>query len=225
MNQKDPTATPIVTSLGLPSGEPEPRIPQPSPVDPVTTPERPDSCNPNTYSPSISIATLSNFTLADTSDDEPPTDPTAVAPHGAFYLEDGNVDVLCRNVLFRVHTSIPSFHSPALRLMCDGLQRTSRQRFPPPSHQSVFPPQRFDIFRTGTPRHHSHYPFRVKSNPSPLSQIHPTDVAPTSAAFKRTPQTHPIRPHHSYHFHPRYYPEGTTRLREPPPLLQHHSFT
>ncbi|KAF9649261.1 hypothetical protein BDM02DRAFT_3072812, partial [Thelephora ganbajun] len=31
-----------------------------------------------------------------------------------FYLEDGNVEVLCGNTMFRVHTSILSFHSPAL---------------------------------------------------------------------------------------------------------------
>ena len=51
------------------------------------------------------------------SDDELPTDPTAVTPHQTFYLEDGNVEVLCGNILFRVHTTILSFHSPALRRM------------------------------------------------------------------------------------------------------------
>jgi hypothetical protein len=88
--------------------------------------------SPVTQSPSISIATLSDFTIADTSDgespidaaiadvsdDEPPIDdPTATAPHETFYLQDGNVEVLCRNTLFRIHTSILSFHSPALRRM------------------------------------------------------------------------------------------------------------
>ena len=42
-------------------------------------------------------------------------DPTTVAQHNAFYLEDGNVEVLCGNTLFRVHTSVLSFHSPMLR--------------------------------------------------------------------------------------------------------------
>ena len=117
-NQNDAAATPIVTSLGLSSGEPEPRIPQPPPVDPVITPETdPVPAIPDTHSPSISIATLSDFTVADTSDDESPIDPTAITPHGTFYLEDGNVEVLCGNALFRVHTSILSFHSPALRRM------------------------------------------------------------------------------------------------------------
>ena len=40
-----------------------------------------------------------------------------VAPHDTFYLEDGNAEVLCGNTLFRVHTTILFFHSPALRQM------------------------------------------------------------------------------------------------------------
>ena len=119
-DQKDSAATPIVASLGLPNGDPEPQIPQPqsSPVDPLTTPETdPVSAIPDTHSPSISIAALSDFTPADTSDVESPTDLTVITPHDMFYLEDGNVEVLCRNTLFCVHTSIPSFHSPALHQM------------------------------------------------------------------------------------------------------------
>jgi hypothetical protein len=135
-NQKDPAATPIVTSLGLPNRDLEPhgQIPQPPPLEPVSTPE-PDvvvPASPVTQSPSISIATLSDFTIADTFDDEPPTDtaiadasdnepptddPTVIVQHETFYLQDGNVEVLCGNTLFRVHTSILSFHSPALRRM------------------------------------------------------------------------------------------------------------
>ncbi|KAF9646040.1 hypothetical protein BDM02DRAFT_3119247 [Thelephora ganbajun] len=114
-NQNDPAATPIVTSLGLPNRDLEPQIPQPSPLEPVTVPETDTiPASPVTQSPSISIATLSDFTIADASDDESPTDPTVITPHGTFYLEDGNVEVLCGNTLFRVHTSTLSFHSPAL---------------------------------------------------------------------------------------------------------------
>jgi len=83
------------------------------------------------HSPSISIATLSDFTIADVSDDESPIgptfasgsdddpliDPTAVVPHETFYLKDGNVEVLCGNSLFRVHSTILSFHSPTLHQM------------------------------------------------------------------------------------------------------------
>jgi hypothetical protein len=78
------------------------------------------------------VVTLSDFTVADTSDDEPPIDttvadtsddefpigdPTVAAPHEAFYFEDGTVEVLCGSTLFRVHPTILSLHSPALRRM------------------------------------------------------------------------------------------------------------
>ena len=134
-NHIDSASTPVATSLGLPGRDPEPLIPTPLPLEPVTTPvpETIPEFSPTlaTQSPSISIVTLSDFTTADTtdddfpvdptatdtSDDELPIDPTAVAQHETFYLEDGNVEVLCGNTLFRVHTTILSFHSPTLRRM------------------------------------------------------------------------------------------------------------
>jgi len=130
---EDPAATPVATSLGLPNRDLEPQIPLPPPLESVTTSDTiavPGS--PVTsiiQSPSASIAGLSDFTIADASDDEPATghtfadtsddeplvDPTAVIPHETFYLDDGNVEVLCENTLFRVHVSTLSFHSPELR--------------------------------------------------------------------------------------------------------------
>jgi hypothetical protein len=47
----------------------------------------------------------------------PPLDSTTIHPHDTFYLEDGNVEVLCDNILFRVHSSVLSFHSPMLGQM------------------------------------------------------------------------------------------------------------
>ena len=130
-NQRDPTTTPVATSLGLPSRVLEPHAPQPPPLEPATASTHESPVTPITRSPSPSIASLSDFTVADTSDggtptdsmfedtsdDEPPIDPTAVVPHDTFYLEDGNAEVLCRNTLFRVHTTILFFHSPTLRRM------------------------------------------------------------------------------------------------------------
>ncbi|KAF9783253.1 hypothetical protein BJ322DRAFT_1212051 [Thelephora terrestris] len=116
--QEDPSATPVATSLGLPNADPEPQIPQSPPLESLTTPETeaiPGS--PATQSPTTSIATLSDFTFADTSDDESPIDPTAIIPHDTFNFEDGNAEVLCGSTLFRVHTSVLSLHSPALRQM------------------------------------------------------------------------------------------------------------
>ena len=134
-HRKDPAATPVVTSLGLPNRDLEPQVPQSPPPESVTasetgtTPESPVTSV--IHSPSITIATLSDFTIADASDDESPIgptfanasdddpliDPTAVVPHETFYLKDGNVEVLCGNILFRVHSTILSFHSPTLRQM------------------------------------------------------------------------------------------------------------
>jgi len=113
--EKDPAATPVVTSLGLPNRDPEPQIPDPLRLESVDTSE-PNAVpgSPVAQSPSISIANLSDFTTADTSDDEVPVDPTTITPHDTFYFEDGNVEVLCGNTLFRIHTSILSLHSPVL---------------------------------------------------------------------------------------------------------------
>ena len=111
----DPVETPVATPLGLPSGGLEPQISQPPPLESVTTPEadiNPES--PVTQSPTISIASLSDFSLSDTFDDELPTNPMEETPHEDFYLEDGNVEVLCGSTIFRVHTTILSFHSPVL---------------------------------------------------------------------------------------------------------------
>ena len=116
--KNDPAATPVVTSLGLPNSDPEPQIPQPPQLESIATSE-PNNVpgSPVTHSPSISTASLSDFTIADTSDDESPLDPTTITPHGTFYFEDANVEVLCGNTLFRVHTSVLSLHSPILGQM------------------------------------------------------------------------------------------------------------
>jgi len=134
-DQREPATTPVVASLGLPDRYLEPRMPHPPPPE-LTAVSETDKIpaspiTPVTHSPSISIATFSDFTIADVSDDESPADPAisetsngqlppdpAVAvPHDTFYLEDGNVEVLCGNTLFRIHTSVVSFRCPALSSM------------------------------------------------------------------------------------------------------------
>ena len=114
-NQGDSATTPVATPLGLPDRDSELQVPQ-TPQLEITVPETDTTpVSPVTQSPSISIATLSDFTIADVSDDETPIDPTAITRHDKFYLEDGNVEVLCGNTLFRVHPTILSFRSPALQ--------------------------------------------------------------------------------------------------------------
>ena len=108
-NQKEPAAF-----LGLLNGELEP---PPLPLESFNPETDTTPPSPVTRSPSSSSITLSDFTIADPSDDEFPIDPTVVVPHETFYLEDGNVEVLCKRTLFRVHATAMSFHSPTLRWM------------------------------------------------------------------------------------------------------------
>ena len=125
---QDPAATPVATSLGLPSMVEQPRTPTP----PSPTPYRPPRESPRSStppSPSTSITALSDFTIADSLDDEPTLEPEpitphepilepeTITPHDTFYLNDGSVEVLCSKTLFRIHTSTLSFHSPVLRQM------------------------------------------------------------------------------------------------------------
>ena len=96
----------------------EPQIPRSPLREQVAAPETEIiSGSPVIQSPSISDASLSDFTIVDASGDELPIDPVTATPHSTFHFEDGNVEVLCEHTLFRVHTSILSLHSPALRQM------------------------------------------------------------------------------------------------------------
>ena len=117
---QDPAATPVATSLGLPGvgeqSQPPTQPPtQPSPAPDISSEWSPKSSAPP--SPSTSITALSDFTIADSLDDEPILEPETITPHDTFYLEDGNVEVVCGKTLFRVHGGALSFHSKVLRQM------------------------------------------------------------------------------------------------------------
>ena len=114
---QDPATTPVATSLGLPDVIRElsetPTIPSPTPGHPSDESAR-SSAPP---SPSTSISTLSDFAALDSLDGDPIVEPGTITPHYMFYLDDRSVEVICGMTLFRVHTSILSFHSPVLRQM------------------------------------------------------------------------------------------------------------
>jgi len=123
---QDPAATPVSTSLGLPGvGERSqpPTLPSPAPDNPSEW--SPKSSAPP--SPSTSITALSDFTIADSFDDEPVLEPETITPHDTFYLEDGSVEVVCGKTLFRVHTSALSFHSPVLRQIFSSANLTAAE--------------------------------------------------------------------------------------------------
>jgi len=113
---QDPAVTPVTASLGLPGVEEQSRTPTP----PSPTPDILSDTDPKPSalpSPSTSITALSDFTIADSPDDEPTHESETITPHDTFYLCDGSVEVICGATLFRVHTSTLSFRSPVLRNM------------------------------------------------------------------------------------------------------------
>jgi len=79
-NQNDPAATPVATSLGLPDENLKPQVPHPPPLEFITASET-DTVpgSPITRSPSTSISALSDFTIEDTSDEEPLVGPTTIS--------------------------------------------------------------------------------------------------------------------------------------------------
>ena len=67
-------------------------------------------------SPTLTISTVSDITPTESSEgvEGVGAEPTTVR-HETFYLEDGNVEILCGPTVFRVHSPIVSFSSPKLR--------------------------------------------------------------------------------------------------------------
>ena len=69
-------------------------------------------------SPVSSISTVSDLTPTEFDEDNgEDSGERMVTRHETFYLEDGNVEVVCEQTIFRVHSSIVSFSSPILRDM------------------------------------------------------------------------------------------------------------
>ena len=67
-------------------------------------------------SPTLSISTISDLTPTEFGEDiGESNDEGAPIRHETFYLEDGNVEIVCGQTIFRVHSPIISFSSPNLR--------------------------------------------------------------------------------------------------------------
>ena len=67
-------------------------------------------------SPTLSISTVSDLTSTEFYEDIS-EDSEERARHETFYLEDGNVEIVCGQKIFRVHSPVISFSSPNLRDM------------------------------------------------------------------------------------------------------------
>ena len=68
-------------------------------------------------SPTLSVSTVSDLTLTELGEDEEDDGKRIPTRHETFYLEDGNVEIVCGHAIFRVHSPIVSFSSPILRGM------------------------------------------------------------------------------------------------------------
>ena len=68
-----------------------------------------------TSSPTLSISTVSDLTPTEFSEEIEHSEEQTTTRHDTFYFEDGNVEIVCRHILFRVHSTIISFSSSKLR--------------------------------------------------------------------------------------------------------------
>ena len=69
-------------------------------------------------SPTLSISTISDMTPTELGEDiGEGSDERIFTPHKTFYLEDGNVEIVCGHTIFRVHSPVVSFSSSKLRDM------------------------------------------------------------------------------------------------------------
>ena len=68
-----------------------------------------------TSSPTLSISTISDLTPTELGEDIEHASEQMATRHDTFYFEDGNVEIMCGDTIFRVHSTTISFSSPKLR--------------------------------------------------------------------------------------------------------------
>ncbi|KAF9646059.1 hypothetical protein BDM02DRAFT_321441 [Thelephora ganbajun] len=80
-------------------------------------------------SPTFSISTISDLAPTDLGEEIEHGQELTATCHDTFYFEDGNVEIMCGDTIFRVHSTIVSFSSPNLR---DILSQPALLRAPTP---------------------------------------------------------------------------------------------
>lgn len=80
-------------------------------------------------SPALSVSTVSDLTPTEVGEESEYIVERAANRHDTFYFEDGNVEIVCEDTMFRVHATIISFSSPKLR---DALSPTTLLNAPMP---------------------------------------------------------------------------------------------
>ena len=68
-------------------------------------------------SPTLSISTISDLTPTESGKDDGEGGGEWMPTHETFYLEDGNVEIVCGHTIFKVHSPVLSFSSRNLRDM------------------------------------------------------------------------------------------------------------
>ena len=72
---------------------------------------------PSSPTLSTSISTVSDLTPTEFGEEIERSEEQTTTRHDMFYFEDGNVEIVCGDIVFRVHSSIISFSSPKLRAL------------------------------------------------------------------------------------------------------------
>ena len=68
-------------------------------------------------SPTFSISTVSDLTPTELGEESEYGREQMATRHDTFYFEDGNVEIVCGDTVFRVHSTVVSFSSSKLRNM------------------------------------------------------------------------------------------------------------
>ncbi|KAF9647781.1 hypothetical protein BDM02DRAFT_3097588, partial [Thelephora ganbajun] len=66
-------------------------------------------------SPTLSISTVSDLAPTDLGEEIEHSEGLTATRHDIFYFEDGNVEIVCGDTIFRVHSTIVSFSSSKLQ--------------------------------------------------------------------------------------------------------------
>jgi len=107
--------TPIAFVHHLPATMIDVDIPPSNLHDVESSPETVNVTAGAFYSPTLSISTVSDLTPTELGEEIEHSGERAVARHGTFYFEDGNVEIVCGDTVFRVHPTVVSFSSSNLR--------------------------------------------------------------------------------------------------------------
>ena len=109
-------ALPTVISVEILSPTSQPGVESPSAFKDANSPPNPfPATSTGSISPTLSISTVSDFTSTDLDETTEHNEKPKATRHDTFYFEDGDVEILCGDAVFRVHSSVVSFSSPKLR--------------------------------------------------------------------------------------------------------------